>query len=249
MSGHSKWSTIRHKKAATDAKRGKLFTKLVKEIMVAAKQGGGDIEMNPRLRTAVDVAKSQNMPMDNIERAVKKGTGELEGVNYVEVTYEGYGPDGIAVLIDVLTDNKNRTQPELRLTFHKKGGSISEQGSVSWMFDTKGLIVLDHNVADEDDLMEIVLEAGAENLESDGQVYEVITSVADFDQVKQVLEDKNISWNLAELTKIPQNMIKVSDAEKAKKLITLFEALEEHDDVQKLYSNADIEPSILENLS
>ncbi len=248
MSGHSKWSTIRHKKAAIDAKRGKIFTKLVKEITVAAKQGVGDLDANPRLRAAIDAAKAQNMPTDNIERAVKKGTGELEGVDYVEITYEGYGPEGIAILIDVLTDNKNRTQPELRLIFNKKNGSIGEPGSVGWMFDAKGLIILPSSAGDADELMDIVLEAGAEDFKLEGEVYEVLTVVPDFENVKQALRDKKISWAVAELTKLPQNTIEVTNESKAKQVMQLLEALEYHDDVQKVYSNVDISDDILASL-
>lgn len=248
MSGHSKWSTIRHKKAAIDAKRGKIFTKLVKEITVAARQGGGELDSNPRLRTAIDAAKAQNMPADNIDRAVKKGTGELEGVEYVELTYEGYGPEGVAILIDVLTDNKNRTQPEIRLIFNKKNGSIGEPGSVGWMFDAKGLLLIPQSAGDEDVLMDIVLEAGAEDFKLEDGYYEVLTAVADFESVKSALRDKSIEWEHADLTKLPQNKIEISDLAKAKAIAQLIDALEDHDDVQKVYSNVEFDEAILSEL-
>ncbi len=247
MSGHSKWSSIKHKKAATDAKRGKIFTKLIKEITVAARMGGGDLEANPRLRTAVAAAKSENMPKDNIERAIKKGTGELEGVNYEESIYEGYGPGGAAVLVESLTDNKNRTVADVRSIFGKNGGSLGENGCVAWMFDKKGYIVVESAAVDEDVLMEVALEAGAEDIREDDGSFEVITDLAAFEAVKQAIEQASIPYIAAEITMLPQTTTNLVGKE-AEQMVRLMEMLEDCDDVQKVYTNADIPEEIIDNM-
>jgi YebC/PmpR family DNA-binding regulatory protein len=239
MSGHSKWATIKRKKAVLDSKRGKIFTKLIKEITIAAREGGGDVNGNPRLRLAVDNAKAQNMPQDNIERAIKKATGELEGVTYYELTYEGYGAAGVAVLVEVATDNKNRTVAEVRHLFSKNGGSLGENGSVSWMFDRKGVISLPANGKKEVDLLEIVLEAGAEDLTTEEDYFEVQTSVEAFEKVRRALVEKNFTIENASLQWIAKNMIEVK-GEDAEKVMKMIEGLEDLDDVQNVYSNADI---------
>lgn len=238
MSGHSKWATIKRKKAALDSKRGKIFTKLIKEITIAAR-AGGDINGNPRLRLAVDNAKAQNMPMDNIERAIKKATGELEGVTYHELTYEGYGPAGVAVLVEVATDNKNRTVAEVRHLFSKSGGAMGETGSVAWMFDRKGIITLPSAGKKEDDVMEVVLEAGADDLTTQEEYFEVQTAIENFEPVRRTLVDKNFAVENASLQWIAKNMIEVK-GEDAEKVMKMIEALEDLDDVQNVYSNADI---------
>ncbi len=239
MSGHSKWSSIKHKKAATDAKRGKIFTRLIKEITVAARMGGGDIEANPRLRTAVQAAKADNMPKDNIERAIKKGTGELEGVNYEEIIYEGYGPGGAAVLIESLTDNKNRTVADIRSIFGKNGGNLGENGCVAWMFDKKGYIAIERSAVDEDALMEAALEAGAEDIREDNSNYEVISDPGDFEAIKEAIDKAAFPYIDAEVTMLPQNTTNLTGKE-AEQMVRLMEALEDCDDVQKVYTNADI---------
>ncbi|MGE5840742.1 MAG: YebC/PmpR family DNA-binding transcriptional regulator, partial [Deltaproteobacteria bacterium] len=213
MSGHSKWSTIKRKKGAADAKRGKLFTKIIKEIMVAARMGGGDINANPRLRSAVLAAKAENMPKDNIDRAIKKGTGELEGVNYEELTYEGYGPGGVAMMVEVLTDNKNRTVADVRHVFSKYNGSLGENGCVSWMFEKKGLIIVERSGVDEDRLMEVALEAGALDVRDSGKEFEVTTDPASFEGVKKALEDAGFKSNYAEVTMVAQSNIRLSGKE------------------------------------
>ena len=238
MSGHSKWATIKRKKAVLDSKRGKVFTKLIKEITIAARDGG-DVNGNPRLRLAVDNAKAQNMPLDNIERAIKKATGELEGVTYHELTYEGYGPAGVAVLVEVATDNKNRTVAEVRHLFSKNGGSMSETGSVAWMFDRKGVITLPAEGKKEDDVMEIVLEAGADDLTTEEDYFEVQTTVESFESVRRTLVDKKFTIENASLQWIAKNLIEVK-GEDAEKVFKMIEALEDIDDVQNVYSNADI---------
>jgi YebC/PmpR family DNA-binding regulatory protein len=245
MSGHSKWSTIKHKKGAQDAKRGKIFTKLIKEITVAARTGGGDIDANPRLRTAVAAAKAENMPKDNIERAIKKGTGELEGVNYEESSYEGYGPGGAAILVESLTDNKNRAVAEIRHIFNKYGGNMGENGCVAWMFDKKGYVVIEKGAADEDLLMELALEAGAEDVRDDGDNFEVITDPDGFEAGKEAIDAKEIPCVVAEVTMVPQNLTPV-EGDTAEKLIRLIDALEDCDDVQKVYNNADLPDDIME---
>ena len=240
MSGHSKWATTKRKKAVIDAKRGKMFTKLIKEITIAAREGGGDVNNNPRLRLAVDNAKSANMPADNIERAIKKATGELEGTTYYELIYEGYAPAGIALIVEVATDNKNRTVAEIRHLFSKNGGSLGETGSVAWMFDRKGIITLAKQNKSEDEIMEIALEAGADDFQVEDQYYEVQTSLENFEPVRRVLIDKKLEIENASLQWVAKNSIKIS-GEDAEKVIKLIEALEDNDDVQNVYSNADFD--------
>ncbi|MDI6688500.1 MAG: YebC/PmpR family DNA-binding transcriptional regulator [Desulfobacterales bacterium] len=239
MSGHSKWSSIKHKKGATDAKRGKIFTKLIKEITVAARTGGWDPSGNPRLRTAILAAKSENMPKDNIERAIKKGTGELEGVNYEESNYEGYGPGGAAVLIESLTDNKNRAVADIRHIFNKCGGNLGENGCVSWMFKSKGYIDVEKNAVDEDLLMETAIEAGAEDVRDDNNIFEIITQPNDFEAVKTAIDNASIPYIEAEITMLPQTTLELKGKE-AEQMIKLMERLEDCDDVQRVYTNADI---------
>jgi YebC/PmpR family DNA-binding regulatory protein len=238
MSGHSKWATIKRKKAVLDSKRGKIFTKLIKEITIAAR-AGGDINGNPRLRLAVDNAKAQNMPMDNIDRAIKKATGELEGVIYHELTYEGYGPAGIAVVVEVATDNKNRTVAEVRHLFSKYGAGMGETGSVAWMFDRKGIITLPAEGKKEDDVMEIVLDAGADDLTTEEDFFEVQTTVESFETVRRTLVDKKFTVENASLQWIAKNLIEVK-GEDAEKVVKLIESIEDLDDVQNVFSNADI---------
>jgi YebC/PmpR family DNA-binding regulatory protein len=247
MSGHSKWSSIKHKKGAADAKRGKAFTKLIKEITVAARMGGGDPNGNPRLRTAVDAAKAANMPKDNIERGIKKGTGELEGVNYEETNYEGYGPGGVAVLVECLTDKKNRTVADVKYIFERNGGSLGEPGCVAWMFEKKGLIVVEKASVDEESLLELALNSGAEDVRDDGDEFEIITDPGDFEAVKTAIEDAGVTINLAENGMIPKNTIKV-EGKKAQQMLSLMEALEDNDDVSKVYANFDIPDEEMEAL-
>jgi len=244
MSGHNKWSSIKHKKGAADAKRGKIFSKIIKEITVAARMGGGDPTANPRLRAAISTAKTENMPKDNIERAIKKGTGELEGVSYEEIVYEGYAPGGAAVLIECLTDNKNRAVAEVRHLFSKAGGNLGENGCVAWMFDKKGLIVVNKDKVDEDQLMEIAIDAGAEDVNDEGEAFEVITDIGDFESVKEAIEKASIAIEMAEISMIPQNMLALQGKE-AEQTIRLMDALEDCDDVQKVYTNADIPDELL----
>jgi YebC/PmpR family DNA-binding regulatory protein len=239
MSGHSKWSTIKHKKGAADVKRGKIFTKLIKEITVAARMGGGDQEANPRLRRALNDAKAQNMPKDTFERAVKKGAGDLDGVNYEEILYEGYGPGGVAVLVECLTDNKNRSIADVRYIFGKAGGNVGTDGCVAWMFDKKGLISVSKEDSDEETLMEVALEAGAEDIKDEGDVFEIITTPEDFDAVKEAVDAAQIKYQMAEITMLPQNMTPVEGKE-AEQMIRFMDALDDCDDVQKFYTNADI---------
>lgn len=248
MSGHSKWSTIKHKKGAADAKRGRLFSKLIKEITVAARTGGGDPTGNPRLRTAIATARSNSLPGDNIERAIKRGTGELEGVSYEEIIYEGYGPGGIAIIIESMTDNKNRTIAELRNEFSKRGGNLGDTGSVGWMFDKKGFLNFDKKSTSEDKLMEVALEAGAEDIIDGEDSWEVITSPSDFEKVKEAIEKTELKPFQAEISRIPKNTVKLS-LEDAEKILKLMEALEDHDDVQKAYANFDIPVEIMEKIS
>ena len=244
MSGHSKWSTIKRKKGAADAKRGKMFTKLIKEITIAAREGGGDPGANPRLRLAVDNAKAANMPADNIERAIKKATGELEGVTFHEFTYEGYGPSGVAVMVEVATDNKNRTVAAVRHLFSKYNGSLGENGSVAWMFDRKGVITLPTQDKTEDDIMDIVLEAGAEDLQTEDEFFEVQTDLESFDPVRKALLSKELQVENASLQWIAKNVVKVN-GEDAEKVIKLIDALEENDDVQNVFSNADFDEDVI----
>ena len=241
MSGHSKWASIKHKKATTDAKRGKLFSKIVKEICIAARLGGGDPDGNPRLRSAVDKAKGVNMPQDNIKRAILKGTGELAGVSFEETQYEGYGPGGVALLVDVLTDNKNRTVGEIRHMMGKHGGNMADAGSVSWIFEKRGYILVDKTATDEDTLMDVVLDAGALDLknEPDEESFEVLTEPEDMEAVRQAIVSAGIEVAMAEITKLPKNYVDV-DKRTAEKLETFIEALEDHDDVQNVYVNLNI---------
>lgn len=247
MSGHSKWASIKHKKSATDAKRGKIFSKIIKEITVAARLGGGDPAANPRLRTVILKAKDANMPADNIKRAIQKGTGELEGVNYEEIAYEGYGPGGVAVMAEVLTDNKNRTVSEVRHIFSKYNGSMGETGCVSWMFDTRGLIAVEKGTVDEDRLMEISLDAGAVDVSDAGDNFEVITDPGDLEDVKRALADGGIAYSLAEVTKIPQTTVHLEGKE-AIQMLTLLAALEDNDDVNEVHANFDIDDEIIESV-
>ena len=244
MSGHSKWAGIKNKKALIDAKRGKLFSRLTREITVAAKHGGGNPDANPTLRSVLSKAKEANMPHDNIERAIKRGTGELPGVVYEEVVYEGYGPGGVAVMADVTTDNKNRTSAEIRNIFSKRGGNLAGTGSVNWLFHKKGFILVDKKVMDEDKLMSIVLESGAEDLKTEGDTYEVITDPKDFEKIKAKLQENNIPYQAAEITMLPQTTVKI-DKGLAKQVLGLVEALEELDDVQNVYANFDIPDEVL----
>ncbi|MBW6485936.1 MAG: YebC/PmpR family DNA-binding transcriptional regulator [Syntrophobacterales bacterium] len=249
MSGHSKWSTIKRKKGEIDSKRGKIFTKLIKEVTLAARLGGGDIEGNPRLRQAVLDAKEVNMPKDNIDRAIKKGTGELAGAAaYEETTYEGYGPGGVAVLVDVMTDNKNRTVAEIRHILSKHGGNLGENGCVSWMFDKKGSIIIDKKTVGEDELLEVVLEAGADDVRDQDSEWEVITEPVAFENVKKAIADKKWKYLEASVGKIPQNTVKLEET-KAEQMLKLMEKLEDNDDVQNVYANFDISDEIMDKLS
>jgi len=245
MSGHSKWSTIKHKKAAKDAKRGKIFTKLIKEITVAARMGGGDINANPRLRTAVLTARSNSMPSENIERAIKKGTGELEGVTYEEIQYEGYGPGGVAIIAQVLTDNKNRTVSEIRRMFTKHGGNMGETGCVGWMFDKKGILTVDKSQVDEDRLMDIALDAGAEDVRDEGEVFEVVTRPEDFESVKERLDQEKIAIASGQVSLVPKNTVDV-DAKNVEQVLKLSEELEDHDDVQNVAANFNIPDELMD---
>ena len=246
MSGHSKWHTIKHKKGALDAKRGKIFTKLIKEITVAARVGGsGDVDQNARLRKVVNDAKGMNMPNDTIDRAIKRGTGELEGVNYEEITYEGYGIGGVAVLVETMTDNRNRTVAELRHLFSKNGGNLGEAGSVAWMFDKKGYFVVDKAAKSEDELFEIALEAGADDVQDEGEVFEIYTAPENFEAVQNALKSAGVEAQASEISMIPQNYIKL-ETDDAKTMMKLYEALDDNDDVQKVYANFDIDESDME---
>lgn len=245
MSGHSKWSTIKRKKAKVDAQRGRIFTKLIKEISIAARQGGGDPDGNPRLRTAITAARGANMPAANIEKAIKKGTGELPGMTIEEFSYEGYGPGGVAVLVQVATDNKNRTTAEIRHLFSKHGGNLGESGCVGWLFDKKGLLTVSTETCDEDRLMEVAIEAGAEDVRRAEDVFEIIADPADFDSVKQVLDGKGLKYDLAEVTMLPQNTVKL-EGKQAAQMVRLMEDLEDNDDVQNVYANFDIPDEVLQ---
>ena len=248
MSGHSKWHSIKHKKASADAKRGKLFTRLIKEISVAARLGGGDLDANPRLRAAVQTAKDSNMPQNNIKRAIMKGTGELPGQSYESVSYEGYGPGGVAVLVEVLTDNKNRTVAELRHIFSKQGGNLAETGSVQWIFERKGYILVDSQKASEEQLLEVALEAGAEDLETEGNTFAVYTAMEDFEAVKQALDSSGIAIESATLTMIPQTEVQVANKQ-AEQMLRLMDALDDLEDVANMYANFDIDEAQMETLS
>ncbi|MBP7217283.1 MAG: YebC/PmpR family DNA-binding transcriptional regulator [Candidatus Omnitrophica bacterium] len=248
MSGHSKWKTNKGKKMAADAKKGAAYTKIIKEITVAAREGGGNTETNVRLRTAIARAREANMPQDNVKMAIKRGTGELPGIVYETVMYEAYGPGGVAILIEALTDNKNRTTAELRNIMSKKGGNMAGAGSVSWMFTKKGYMLVDKALSNEEELMTLALDAGAEDFKSDEKNYEITTAVQDFEKVKQALQAKNITFQDAELTMIPSSAVKVQGNE-AKQVLALVEALEDHDDVQQVFANFDIPDEILEQMS
>ena len=248
MSGHSKWSSIKHKKAHKDARRGKLFTKLIKEITVAARMGGGDINANPRLRTAVVTARQNSMPAENIDRAIKKGTGELEGVTYEEMTYEVYGAGGVAILVQVLTDNRTRTVAELRSLVQKNAGSLGATGSVAWMFQKRGLVTVERAGVDEDRVMEVALEAGAEDVREAGDILEVLSAPEKFEAVRTALQQATVPIASAEITMMPQSTVPIS-GKSAEQTVRLLEALEGHDDVQSVSSNMDIAPEELERLS
>lgn len=246
MSGHSKWHTIKHKKGALDAKRGKLFTKLIKEITVAARSGGGDVDANARLRKAISDAKAGNMPNDTIDRAIKRGTGELEGTSYDEIVYEGYGPGGVAVMVDAMTDNRNRTVAEIRHIFSKNGGNLAATGAVGWIFEKKGYIVVDKAAKPEDELFEIVTEAGAEDLRDDGGSFEIITAPEDFDAVHEAVKKAGIEPQMAEVEMVPKEYKKL-EGQEAKQMLKLMETLEDNDDVQKVFANFDISEAEMAN--
>jgi YebC/PmpR family DNA-binding regulatory protein len=248
MSGHSKWATIKRKKGKADAERGKIFTKLIREITVVAREGGGDPETNARLRSAIAAAKAANMPADNIKKAVMKGTGELPGVSYETASYEGYGPGGVAVLVDVLTDNKNRTVAEIRHLFTKNGANLGEAGCVGWMFQKRGYITVPKENATEEDLLEIIVEAGAQDMEVGTDYYEIITPFTEFEKVRKALESKSIPIDTAEITMVPQTTVKL-EGKHAEQMLRLMEAIEDHDDVQNVYANFDIEEEIMEKLA
>ncbi|HKA89030.1 MAG TPA: YebC/PmpR family DNA-binding transcriptional regulator [Haliangiales bacterium] len=248
MSGHSKWSTIKHKKAATDARRSKVWTKIIKEITVAARIGGGDISGNPRLRAAVDKGRGANMPNDTIDRAIKKGTGELGGIHYEEITYEGYGPGGVAVLVEVTTDNRNRTVSEVRHTFEKYGGNFGSSGSVAWMFKKRGVILVDKSAATEDRIMELAIEAGAEDVRDAGELWEVDTEPHSYEPVKDAIAKAGIKPSSAELAMVPSTRVHL-DGSKAESMIKLMNALEDDDDVQNVWANFDIDDELMERLS
>jgi YebC/PmpR family DNA-binding regulatory protein len=248
MSGHSKWATIKRKKSRTDSARGRTFTKLIKEITIAARQGGGDQVTNPRLRTAVAAAKAANMPADNIKKAIQKGTGELPGVNYEEATFEGYGPGGVAIFIDALTDNRNRTVAEIRHIFSRYNGNLGENGCVAWMFEKKGIITIGREAVDEDNLMEIALDTGATDIQPQDDAFEITTEPGDLEQVREALETASFSILEAEVRRVAQNTVKL-DRKGAETLMKLYEGLDEHDDVQKISANFDIDDEVLEEIS
>jgi YebC/PmpR family DNA-binding regulatory protein len=245
MSGHSKWHTIKHKKGAADAKRGKIFTRIIKELTVAARSGGGDVDTNPRLRTIVAEAKSVNMPADNIKRAIQRGTGELPGVSYEEINYEGYGPGGAAIIVETLTDNKNRTVGEIRHVLAKYGGNLAAENSVAWMFDKKGYIVVEKSKADEEALMAAVLDAGADDMRDDGDSWEIVSAPDAFQGVLDAVKALGVEPGAAEVALLPQNYVKL-EGKQAQQMIKLMEALEEHEDSKKVWSNADIEEKEIE---
>ena len=247
MSGHSKWATIKHKKGALDAKRGKIFTRLIKEITMAAKSGG-DPDKNPRLRTAIQAAKAENMPADNIKRAIQRGTGELPGATYEEFSLEGYGPGGVAILVDISSDNRNRTVSEIRHVFGKNGGNMAEAGAVSWMFHKKGDIIVPKSAAKEDDLMNIILEAGGEDLKDDGETWEIVTEPSAYETVLEAVKKGGITPSSSSVAMIPQNYIKLEGAN-ANTMVRLIEALEDHDDVQNVHANFDIDQKLLEEVA
>ena len=245
MSGHSKWHTIKHKKGAADAKRGKIFTRIIKELTVAARNGGGDVDANPRLRTIVAEAKSVNMPADNIKRAIQRGTGELPGVSYEEITYEGYGPGGAAVIVETLTDNKNRTVGEIRHVLGKHGGNLAAENSVAWMFDKKGYIVVEKTKAQEDALMAAAIDAGADDMRDDGEAWEIVSAPDAFQKVLEAVKGLGIEPGAAEVAFLPQNYVKL-EGKAAQQMLKLMEALEDHEDSKNVWSNADIEEKEIE---
>jgi YebC/PmpR family DNA-binding regulatory protein len=249
MSGHSHWAGIKYKKAALDAKRGKTWSKIARMIIVAAKQGGGDPAANLTLRYAIDKGKAANMPKDTIEKAVKKGTGELEGVSFEEVLYEGYGPSGVAVMVEALTDNRNRTGPEIKRIFEKHGGSLGTSGCVNWMFSKKGLITVSTANADEEQLLEIALNAGADDMQNTGEVFEITCDPSAYETLKATLQEKEIPTEVTEISMVPQSTIEISDDHMAKRIISLMEAFDDHDDVQNAYANFDIPDEIVARLS
>lgn len=249
MSGHSKWASIKHKKAAADAKKGSVYTKLIREITCAAREAGGNTETNVRLRAVIAKAREANMPQDNIKNAIKRGTGELPGVTYESFAYEAYGPSGVAIIIQTLTDNKNRTSAEVRNILSKKGGNLAGAGAVSWLFAKKGYILVDKKSTEEDKLLSIILEAGAEDLKSEGEKYEITTQPHDLEPVKKALEDKKIIFESAEITMLPSSTVKITDVNTAKSVLGLVEALEEQEDVQDVYANFDIPDALLEAAS
>ncbi len=249
MSGHSKWSTIKRKKGAIDAKRGKIFTRLIKEITVAARSGGGDPEGNPRLRSAIATAKTENMPKDNIARAIKKGTGEIAGEVYDEIMYEGYGPGGVAILVECLTDNRNRTVADVRHYFAKNNGNLGESGCVAYMFDKKGLILVDKSGVEEEALMDAALEAGAEDVVEEESEFQILTAPEEFENVRGALETAGFSFLDASVSMIPQNTVEVTEEKIARSLMKLMDSLEDHDDVQNVYANFDIDDDLMELLS
>ncbi len=249
MAGHSKWANIKRRKGAVDAKRGKIFTRLIKEITVAARIGGGDPDGNPRLRSAIASAKAENMPKDNIARAIKKGTGELEGEVYEEILYEGYGPAGVAVLVECLTDNRNRTVADVRHFFAKSNGNLGESGCVAWMFDKKGLVIVDKDTISEEELMELAIEAGAEDVVEEENEFHVTTVPEDFDEVRESLEKGGVKIVEASVSMIPKNTVEVTEEKPAKSILKLLENLEDHDDVQHVHANFDIDDGLMESLS
>ena len=248
MAGHSKWANIKHRKGAQDKKRAKLFTKLGKELTIAAREGGGDPSFNPRLRLALEKAKAGNMPKDNVERAIKKGTGELEGADFVEIRYEGYGPNGTAFIVDVVTDNRNRSASDVRSTFSKRGGNLGTDGAVSWMFKKQGLITVKADGVDMEELMMAALEAGAEDIRDEEDVFEIITAPENFQTVLDELQNAGYAYEEAEITMLPDNMVDITDLEVAKKVMVLYEALDDLDDVQEVYANFEIPDEIMEAL-
>lgn len=249
MSGHSHWAGIKHKKAANDAKRGKVWSKVARMIIVAAKNGGGDPAANLTLRYAIDKAKSVNMPKDTIEKAIKKGTGDLGGVHYEEVLYEGYGPSGVAIMVEALTDNRSRTGPEIKRIFEKHGGSLGTTGCVNWMFGKKGLITVATSAANEDDLMELALGAGADDMQNSGEVFEITCDPSAYEQLKKALEAKSIPIEVAEISMVPQNTVGIDSETVAKKIVSLMEAFDDHDDVQNAYANFDIPDEVMAKVS
>ena len=248
MSGHSKWATIKHKKGAADAKRGKLFAKLIKQVEVAARQGGGDPDANPTLRTMFQKARDNSVPLDTIERAVKRGTGELEGVEYEQVTYEGYAPNGVALYVEVLTDNRNRSGSEIRTLFTKNGGSLAEPGAVAWQFERKGVVIVPRSV-DEDELMMVTLDAGAEDLADEGDTWRVTTGPSDLPAVREALESADVPFDSADLTMLPSTLVELASAEDAKAVLRLIDLLDDHDDVLDVYANFDIPDDVLQAVS